>query len=93
MAVLGDIFGDVLKSSLAAIDDLRQTYPNVQALLSVRSQLHYLIALDDGIEVDDSALENLTLGYLAVYPLAGILPSDLSKSLCDISQRVKRRLR
>ena len=72
---------------------LRGKYPDEILLLSALTQLDYLIALECGVEHDDSGLEKIDVGYLAMYPLVDILPHDLSVTLCDIAGKVKRELR
>lgn len=83
----------MLRWSRQQVLKLREKYPDEPALLSVVTQLDYLIALADGVETDDSALEDITIGYLAVYPLADVLPDDVSVALCEISQMIKQGLR
>ena len=68
-------------------------YPNEPALLSVLAQLEYLIALADGKESDRSALPKINIGYLAAYPLAGVIPDKLDKLLCEIAEKVRRELK
>lgn len=77
----------------AGVLALRDKYPSETLLLSAATQLDYLIALADGKESDDSALEEIDLGHLAAYPLADVLSYDLSVALCDIAERIRRDLR
>lgn len=68
-------------------------YPDEPALLSVLRQLEYLIALADGKESDRSALSRVNLGYMAMYPLSGVISDRLSKLLCEIAEKVRRELK
>lgn len=72
---------------------LQARYPRDVCLTSALSQLDYLIALESGDEHDDSLLEKIDVGYLAMYQLIDILSHELSTTLCDISCKVRRDLR
>ena len=93
MATVNETWGEKLRWARSEVLTLREKYPNESLLLSVLAQLDYLIALDDGVESDDSSLEDIDIGHLAVYQLADMLRHDVSVALCDIAQKVKRDLR
>lgn len=83
--------GDLIVA-LTEIAELRKRYTKKKALLSIHCQLSYLVALADGVEDNDSALEEITIGYLADHKLAGILSVQLAQLLGDIDMRVERYL-
>jgi hypothetical protein len=82
-----------VQAALNQISDLQVTHPADTALLSASRQLTYLLALIDGIEQDDAALEEITLGYLAMYQLSDIASADLAELMSEINDRVRRCLR
>jgi len=82
-----------IQAALDQISDLQTAYPSDTALLSALRQLTYLLALIDGIEQDDAALEEITLGYLAMYQLSDIASADLAELMSEINDRVRRCLR
>ena len=84
---------DKLTYARKGIVSLQEQYPKDACLLSALSQLDYLIALECGDEQDDSLLEKIDVGYLAMYQLIGILSHEMSVALCDIACKVKRDLR
>ena len=84
---------DDLQSALDGIHALQAVYPGDVALLSAERQLTYLVALADGVEKDDGALEDISLGYLAMIQLTDVLTPELSELLCELSDRVRRYLR
>lgn len=93
MAAVSDKWIDKLRWARGEVLALREKHPNEQLLLSASTQLEYLIALDEGVETDDSSLEDIDVGYLAMYPLSDIVSYDLSVALCDIADKIKRDLR
>ncbi len=94
MAVLiGESWRDKLVEAFAGVSELQAKYPGDSALLSASQQLSYLIALADDVEKDDSALEEITLGYVVTYQLADIASADLAKLLSEINGRVRQYLR
>lgn len=93
MAFLDDNWQNLLKSARSLTEQEYKANPSEIPLQSVLSQLDYLIALEAGVESDQSALQEINMGYLAVYPLADVISNELSTQLCDISQSVKRELR
>ena len=94
MAGLSDVISreEIIKA-LAEIEALMKQYHSDVALLSSQRQMLYLLALLDGIESDDSALENITLGYMAVYQLSDVLSPDMSELMTSISGRIRNYLR
>lgn len=82
-----------LQTAIDGIRLLQALHPGDVALVSAERQLTYLIALADNVEDNDEALEQITLGYVAIYQLADILSPDMSELLCEISDRVRRFLR
>ena len=84
---------DDLQSALDGIHPLQAVHVGDVALLSAERQLTYLVALVDGVEKDDGALEEITLGYLAMVQLTDVLTPELSELLCELSDRVRRYLR
>lgn len=94
MALLkGERWRDDLIVALNEIVELQKQAPHVIALGSAQAQLVYLIALADGTETDDSRLEEIMIGRLAVYQLAGLISFKLSELLCNIEDKVDRYLR
>lgn len=91
--LIGATWRSDVQAALDGIAPLQEQYPGDTALLSANRQLVYLASLLDGIEEDDSALEEITLGYLAMYQLADVISPDLSETMCNISDRVRRYLR
>ena len=84
---------DDLQSALDGIRALQTTHAGDVALLSAERQLTYLLALADEVEKDDAALEEINLGYLAMYQLTDILTADLAERLSEVNDRVRRYLR
>ena len=93
MAAVSEKWTDKLRWARTEVLSLREKHPNEQLLLSASTQLEYLIALAEGAETDDSSLEEIDVGYLAMYPLSDIVSYDLSVALCDISDKIKRDFR
>ncbi len=91
--IVGESWRVELQTALDGIRSLQASYPGDVALVSAERQLTYLIAIADNVEDDDGALEQITLGYVAMYQLADILSPDMSELLCEISDRVRRFLR
>ncbi len=91
--LIGNQWREDLQSASDGIQELQASFTGDSAILSVQRQLSYLIALADDIEQDDSALEEITLGYIAMHQLPDILPADLSELLCQLNDRVRRYLR
>lgn len=83
----------MLHNALQQVSAELLKYPDEPALSSVLSQLEYLIALADGRETDRSALSRVNLGYLAAYPLAGLIPDNLDRLLCEIADKIRRDLK
>ena len=91
--LIGKEWRDDLQSALNGIRALQTSHAGDVALLSAERQLTYLVALVDGVEEDDAALEEINLGYLAMYQLPDILAPDLAERLSEVSDRVRRHLR
>ena len=90
---LNETWLEKLISARLGVLTLREKYPNENALISAAAQLEYLIALEQGVESDDSALERITLGYLSAYPLSDIISHELWNTLAEIDDKVKPELR
>jgi hypothetical protein len=94
MAILiGESWLKMLVLALGKVCELQGKYPSDIALLSAAKQLNYLIALADGSEEDDSALEDITLGYIRAYQIADIISPDVAELLSEINGRVGQYLR
>lgn len=94
MALLfGELWREEVMAALQGVAELQVSHPGDVALLSASRQLTYLLALTDGVEKDDAALEEITLGYLATYQLADIVSPDLAELLSTVNDRVRRYLR
>jgi hypothetical protein len=91
--LIGDSWRDKLLIALHEVTALQSKYPGDIALLSAARQLSYLIALADSVENDDTALEEITLGYIAMYQLQDVASADLAELLSEINGRVRRYLR
>jgi len=84
---------DKLEWTIGELGRLHNRYPDDRLIVSAISQVQYLLALAKGTEPDDSSLEKIDIGYLAMYSLADIVSYDLSVAMCDISDKVRRDLR
>ncbi len=93
MAAENETWLQTLTYARKGILALQERFPREVCFTSALSQLDYLIALESGDEHDDSLLERIDVGYLAMYQLIGILSHELSTALCDIACKVKRDLR
>lgn len=93
MTQMNETWLETLTYARKGILMLQQAHPREVCLTSALSQLDYLIALESGDEHDDSLLEKIDLGYLAMYQLIDILSHELSTTLCDIAYKVRRDLR
>jgi hypothetical protein len=80
-------------------DDRRKTRPRIHLSTPGKTKKEdiiglipflCLIALADGKENDESALDDITFGRYAAYHLAGLIPDDLSNLLCELSDKVRR---
>lgn len=90
--IIGDKWREKLLRSHRFIQNLQKEYHSDQALISAETQIVYLLALADGIEEDDSRLEEIMLGYLAMYQLTDILSHDEAELLCEIADKIRRYL-
>jgi hypothetical protein len=91
--LVGDDWKRSLESAVRVLDAIQASGHGDIALLSARQQLLYLLAIAIGHEKDDSGLEDINIGYIAVYQLDGLLSSDESQLLCAICDVVRRYLR
>lgn len=91
--LIGESWRDKVVAALAQVSELQEKYPGDIALLSASRQLSYLLALADGVENDDGALEEITLGYVAMYQLTDIASADLAELLSEINDRVRLHLK
>ena len=80
-------------AALSEIRRLHSVHPEEVALFSAAKQLEYLLALTDGVEVDDRALEEINLGSIAMYQLGSVATSELGEQLSTINEQVRRFLR
>ncbi|MCK4658558.1 MAG: hypothetical protein KAV82_03465 [Phycisphaerae bacterium] len=88
-----DLWQAKLQWTLSELKKLREKHPDDRLIVSGITQLQYLLALAEGTESDDSSLEKIDIGYLAVYSLADVVSYDLSVAMCDISEGVRHILR
>jgi hypothetical protein len=91
--VIDKSWRDDVKVALDEISSIQREYPGDTALISASCQLTYLLALIDGIEKNDAGLEDVTLGYVAMYQLSDIISPKLAEMLSEINGRIRRRLR
>ena len=92
-SLVGDDWKRSLESAIRVLDEAQQSHLVDVAIVTARQQLLYLLALALGHETDDSALEDISIGYIAMYQLDGLLSSDESQLLCSISDVVRRYLK
>lgn len=90
---MSDAWPTKLRWAISELEGLHVTYAGDRLILSAITQLQYLLALAEGQETNDSALEKIDIGYLAMYSLSDIISYDLSVALCDIADKVRRDLR
>ena len=84
---------ETLAWAKSGLQSLQNQYPEAQDIHSAILQIEYLEDLDRGTQTDDSRLEEIILGHLAMYSLSDIISHDLSSVLCDISCKIERDLR
>jgi hypothetical protein len=86
------VWTEQLRTAREQISTLQTEHPEELLLTSVHRQLDYLLDVAEGT-ADDTKLETINVGRLAMYPLVDLLPDDLCNLLCEISGKVRRDLK